>query len=335
MSLAARTTLAAPFRRYTLAGKSVVVSGGSRGLGLVVARELARRGARLALLARDPAELEAAREDLVGLGVAGVTIVACDVRRKDDVERALVQVVAAQGPVDVLVNIAGVIGVGPIEAMNESDFEEAMATNFWGPFHLVDAVVPGMRVRGGGRIANVSSIGGLVAVPHLLPYSASKFALTGYSLGLRAELAKDGIGVATICPGLMRTGSPRNATFKGDRAAEYAWFAAADALPGLSTSAESAARRIARAIERNEALVRITAPAKLAALAATVVPGLTSATMALTSAILWRAAPSRDATGARGGDDAPAWATALDAAAASRNNELRPRSDEDGARRRL
>ena len=76
-------------------------------------------------------------------------------------------------------------------------------------------------------------------MPHLLPYSASKFALVGFSEGLRAELAKDGIRVTTVCPGLMRTGSPPNAAFKGRHREEYAWFALSDALPILSISAEA------------------------------------------------------------------------------------------------
>jgi short-subunit dehydrogenase len=125
-----------------------------------------------------------------------------------------------------------------------------------------------MRERGGGRVANIASIGGLVAVPHLLPYSASKFALVGLSQGMHAELAREGILVSTIAPGLMRTGSPRNALFKGAREQEYAWFAISDSLPLLSMSATRAARRIVQAIERGEARVVLGLPAKIAALAA-------------------------------------------------------------------
>jgi NAD(P)-dependent dehydrogenase (short-subunit alcohol dehydrogenase family) len=315
---------ASPFRRFDLQGKSVLVSGGSRGLGLAIARELGGRGARLTLLARDERGLIRARESLVAEGIHDVAIAICDVTDKVEVQHAVVETVAGRGGLDVLVNVAGIIEVGPIEAMRKADFERAMATNFWGAFHLIEAVVPEMRAQGGGRIANVSSIGGEVAVPHLLPYVASKFALTGLSTGLRAELAKDGIGVVTICPGLMRTGSPVNATFKGNREAEYAWFTSADASPLFSTSAESAARRIARAIVRNEALVRITGPAKAAAVAVGLAPGLVSTAMTVANGLLPR---SEDTAGAPGRESIPRglprWVTILSDRAAARNNEQR------------
>ena len=96
-----------------------------------------------------------------------------------------------------------------------------------------------MRRRRCGRIVNIASIGGLIAVPHLAPYSVSKFALVGYSDALRAELAKDGIRVTTVCPGLMRTGSAGHALVKGHHQAEFAWFGALSSLPWYrSTRAE-------------------------------------------------------------------------------------------------
>ena len=130
-----------------------------------------------------------------------------------------------------------------------------MATNFWGMLYPTLALLPEMRARRSGRIVNITSIGGKLGIPHLLPYSASKFAAVGFSQGLRAELAGDGIKVVTVCPGLMRTGSPRNAIFRGQHRSEYAWFSISDALPGLSISAESAARRIVAACRRGDAEV--------------------------------------------------------------------------------
>src|SRR5262249_21748751 len=159
--------------------------------------------------------------------------VPCDVTDRKQADALVATVLARWRPIDVLVNNAGTICVGPQETMTEEDYREAMQTNFWGPLHMIEAVLPGMRQRRSGRIVNIASIGGKVSVPHLLPYSASKFALVGLSEGLRAELAKDGILVTTVCPGLMRTGSPRNATFKGQNTAEYAWFSISDSLPLL------------------------------------------------------------------------------------------------------
>src|SRR5207302_995684 len=138
------------------------------------------------------------------------------------------------GRLHVLINNAGVIQVGPMEEMTLADYEDTMQTHFWAPLFTTLSVLPALRRQGEGRIVNISSIGGKIAVPHLLPYSASKFALTGFSEGLRAELLKDGIYVTTVCPGLMRTGSPRNADFKGQHRAEYAWFSISDSLPFFS-----------------------------------------------------------------------------------------------------
>jgi short-subunit dehydrogenase len=227
--------------------------------------------------------------------------------------------------VDVLVNNAGVIEVGPMEVMTVEDYEEAMRTHFWGPLYATLAVLPGMRLRGQGRIVNISSIGGKLAPPHLLPYAASKFALTGLSEGLRAELKKDGIYVTTVCPGLMRTGSPINATFKGQNRAEYAWFSISDALPLASMAAERAARQIVRACRRGDAEVILSLPAKLAAKFHGLFPGLTSDLMGLIHRLL----PSPGGIGTQRAlghestsEASPSWLTALGERAAERNNEL-------------
>jgi short-subunit dehydrogenase len=159
------------------------------------------------------------------------------------------------GPVAMLVNDAGIIEVGPALSMTIDDYREAMAINFWGTLHTTLEVLPSMTARRTGRIVNITSIGGKIAVPHLLPYSASKFAAVGFSEGLRAELSGSGVKVVTVVPGLMRTGSPRNATFRGKQRAEYAWFSIADSLPGLSISAAEAARRIVRGAVRGDAHV--------------------------------------------------------------------------------
>jgi NAD(P)-dependent dehydrogenase (short-subunit alcohol dehydrogenase family) len=205
-------------RPYNFSGKSVVITGGSRGLGLVLARQLASEGARLTLIARNEQELRRAAADIHHRQpAADVLIVPADVGKREDVERAVSRVIGQCGSIDVLINNAGVIQVGPLDHMKLSDYDDAMRTHFWGPLCFVLAVLPHMRHQGGGRIVNISSIGGRISVPHLLPYSASKFALTGLSDGLRAELARDRIVVTTVCPGLMRIGSPLNAAFKGLR----------------------------------------------------------------------------------------------------------------------
>ncbi|MEJ7617506.1 MAG: SDR family oxidoreductase, partial [Pyrinomonadaceae bacterium] len=217
------------WRAFEMRGQTVLITGGSRGLGLLIARELARQGAQLAICARDGAELARARADLLACGARALAV-QCDVTERAQVNEMVHRVSEHFGRIDVLINNAGTIQVGPVEVMTVEDYEEAMKTHFWAPLYTTLAVLPEMRRRA-GRIVNISSVGGKIAVPHLVPYSASKFALVGLSSGLRTELAKDGIVVTTVSPGLIRTGSPRNATFKGQHREEYAWFSIGDSLP--------------------------------------------------------------------------------------------------------
>ena len=325
--LAARTA----FKRrqnYELGGKTVLITGGSRGLGLVMAREFAREGASVAICARDRAELERAQAELKAQG-AHVFAFPCDVSDRVQVKELIEVVTDHFGRIDVLVNNAGVIQVGPVEVMTLEDYEQAMAIHFWGPLYTMLAVVPQMRARGEGRIVNISSIGGKISVPHLVPYSASKFALAGLSEGMRAELAKDGVVVTTVCPGLMRTGSPRNATFKGQHRAEYAWFAISDALPVTSIQAERAARQIVAACKRGEAELIITTQAVAAIRFHQLFPEASADLRALVNRLL----PAPGGIGrkrAKGKDSesalAPSILTALSDRAAVRNNEMTERA---------
>ena len=265
-------------------GRVVVITGGSRGLGLVIARQLAGEGARLCLLARDTEELDRARAQLPP--EAEVMTLRCDVRRRADVRHAMDRLLEKWTAVDVLINNAGVIQVGPLEHMTSGDFEDSMATHFWGPLHLMFECVPAMRRRGFGRIVNIASIGGKVAVAHLAPYCASKFALVGLSDAVRAELDQYGIRVTTVAPGLMRTGGPLNAQFKGQHEQEYAWFAIADSLPSLTISAERAARKIIEACRFGDPELTITPVAKIAVRVNHLAPGLAARVMAAANRLL-------------------------------------------------
>jgi len=253
-------------------GKTALITGGSRGLGLLLAREFVTHGANVVICARDGDDLERARVDLERQG-GRVLSIPCDVSDRAQVDRLVREAAARFGAVDVLVNNAGTISVGPMEVMTLEDYEEAMRIHFWGPLYTTLAVLPAMRDRRQGRIVNISSIGGKVPAPHLLPYTASKFALTGFSEGLRAELKKDNVYVTTVCPGLMRTGSPPNANFKGKHQEEYAWFTISDSLPLTAMSAKRAARRIVLACQRGESEVILSVQAKLAAKFHGVFPG--------------------------------------------------------------
>ncbi len=254
-------------------GKTVLITGGSRGLGLVLARQLAAAGARLAICARDPDELARAYEDLRARG-GRVVAIECDITDRDRVRELVAVVRQRLGPIDVLVNNAGIIGVGPLEAMRLEDFESAMRTHYWASVYTCLEVIPEMKASRSGRIVNVTSIGGKIAVPHLLPYTGSKFAQVGLSEGLRAELAEYGVKVTTVVPGLMRTGSHVQAEFKGRHEEEYAWFALGAGMPGLSINAERAARQILGAAARGDAELVITLPARLAIIAHALFPNL-------------------------------------------------------------
>jgi NAD(P)-dependent dehydrogenase (short-subunit alcohol dehydrogenase family) len=312
------------------AGLSVVITGGSRGLGLVLARELGAEGARLTLLARNADELARAKEDLEGRGY-NVDVLACDLRDQEEAQAAIEDVVQRHGRIDVLINNAGVIQAGPIEHMEIADFEDAMAVHLWGPLYTSLAAVPYMKRQGGGRIVNVSSIGGLVAVPHLLPYCASKFALVGLSDGMRAELAKDEILVTTVCPGLMRTGSHINALFKGQHRAEFAWFSIGDSLPLLSIDAERAARQIVDACRHGDPHLTITMQARVAAVVDSVAPGFMARVMMLVNRLL--PGPTDDGGNEirTGWESRSSWSpspvTALSDRAAVENNEFQSRGD--------
>ena len=273
--------------RCDLSGKVVLLTGGSRGLGLELARVLGRRRARLALLARDDEELARARDQLGSAG-AEVEIFACDVRFQDQVQRVVREVVERFGQVDVLINNAGVIQVGPQETMRVSDYQEAMDTHFFGPLFLVQAVLPGMLQRHQGRIVNIASLAGKVPTPHLLPYVASKFALVGWSEGLHAELRREGIVVTTVCPGLTRTGSPRHVAVKGRHLVEYALFKLLDSLPYVSMSARTAAEEIVRGVELGQAEIILTGRARNGARLQGLAPGLVSELLALGTLLLPR-----------------------------------------------
>src|SRR3989442_15813396 len=287
------------FPSFSFSGKAVVVTGGSRGLGVVMARELSRRGAGLAICARDPAELERARAEL-GVRDAGVLAITCDVSDPAQAASLVAQTVERFGRIDVLINNAGVIQVGPLESMGVQDFREAVDVNYFGMVNTTLAALP--HLRGHGRIVNICSIGGAVAIPHLLPYVGSKYAAVGFSEGLTVEAAREGIRVTTILPFVMRTGAHWNALFKGRREREVAWFAIGASLPGSSVAADRAARRILRACARGEVYVSVGILAKAMRLLHGIAPGLVDRVAALVNRLL------PDPGGAAAGDFAePGW----------------------------
>src|SRR5216117_1908034 len=309
--------------RYSLHDKVVLITGGSRGLGLVLARQICAAGGKVALIARDPEELGRAKADLVRCGGAVLTL-QCDLLDTGQIRSAVRQTIDRFGKIDILINNAGIIEVGPLEHMTREDFERAMRLHFWAPFELISQIVPEMRTWGGGRIVNISSIGGKVAVPHLAPYSASKFALTGFSDAIRAELARDNIYVTTVAPGMMRTGSHVNAKFKGKHDTEFAWFAASAGAPLISINADRAARKILAACRRGQPSLTLTFDARTAILGNALFPNLTGYWMKMVNRFL-PGAGDDEGNQSRAGSQlrrlTPRWLTRLADRATKRNNE--------------
>ena len=319
-------------RRISFERRIAVISGGSRGLGLLLARRLVDEGAHVALLARTPEDLEAAVAEMGSAALA----VPCDVRDQDAVEDAIAVVVERLGAPSLLIHDAGVISVGPEEHMSDAAYAESVSVHFWGARFLTEAVRPHLPTDGTARIGYVSSIGGRVAVPHLGPYSVGKHALVGYADAMRAELAAGGIAVTTITPGLLRTGSHPNAHIRGQHEKEYAWFAIGDANPLVSMDGGRAADAILDALRHADPALTLTLPAKLAAAADGIAPGLVGQIMKGVARFL------PGATGPEGDEAKTGWQsvsalapsplTALADAQVAPNNELRghaPPADDD------
>ena len=308
-------------RALDFAGRTVVITGGSRGLGLEMARLFAAENARLVLLARDKTELDRAAKELQAAS-AQVLPIPCDLRDAEAIASTVNEIRGWSGTIDVLINNAGVIQVGPFETMNAADFQEALAVHLWGALELTRQILPLMTRN--GRIINIASIGGKVAVPHLLPYCVSKFALVGLSDGLRAELSRRQIRVTTVCPGLMRTGSHIQARFKGQHKKEFALFALANGLPLFSTGSRHAAQRIVEACRYGDASLLITPQARALHLANALMPNLTADLMSWTARLLpdSHGASTEAKTGRQSRSAlAPRFLTRLADAASVRNNE--------------
>lgn len=210
------------------AGATVLVTGASRGIGAAVARAAHRRGARLGLVARSEADLAALADELG----ADATHAVADVAVRTDVEQAVAEIETALGPIEILVNNAG---LGAYRAFVEEEletFERLMAVNYFGTLYATRAVLPSMVERGRGHIVNVASVAGLLGAPFESAYSASKFAVVGLSESLAAEVTGLGVGVSLVNPGPVRTSftAARGVEFQRDRPRPLDPGAVADAV---------------------------------------------------------------------------------------------------------
>ncbi len=275
-------------------GAVILITGGSRGLGFAIANRFAQRPVNLVLAARSFAELQKAQQSLLDqhahLRPENFYLVAADISKPEDCQRMVNEAFARFGRIDILVNNAGIIGVGPIEALTADLFEYTMRVNFLAAMQTTWAALPRLMSQSAApgwkhkaAIINISSIGGKLAVPHMLPYSAAKFALTGFSEGLYAELKGKKLHVLTVCPGLMRTGGEDHAEFYGDKEAEQAWFKFCAKTPGLSTTVEHASNKIFNALAQARTEITITPQAYLGTRYAGLFPGATQILNRLTN----------------------------------------------------
>ncbi|MGW2780229.1 SDR family NAD(P)-dependent oxidoreductase [Streptomyces populi] len=288
--------------RSDLDGLSALVTGGSRGLGLLLSARLARRGCRVTMAARDEDELRRGAEWVEERTGAAVSTAVCDVRDRHAVESTVRQADDRHGGLDIVVANAGVIQVAPVASLDSGAFEDAMATIFGGTVNTAMAALPRLRASGaGGRLCLIGSIGGLLAVPHLLPYSCAKAAVAALGEGIRAETAGDDLSVTTVHPGLMRTGSHLQAEFGGQSSKEFAWFSALSGTPVISMDADRAAERIVRALEKRRTRLVLTPAARAASLAHGVAPATVTRLSGLVARLL-PPPPAGDSTVGRAGD---------------------------------
>jgi short-subunit dehydrogenase len=332
------TALGGRLSRDDISGEVAVVTGASRGLGLLLARELARHSCKLVICARGAGALEKAAAELRACG-AEVAAVPCDLTDEASPQLLVEQATDRFGRLDTVISNAGIIRVGPVQTTSASDYEQALAIMALAPVRLALAALPIMRRQSHGRIVTIASIGGKISVPHLLPYNTAKFAAVGFSEGLRAELGAGPVTVTTVVPGLMRTGSHLQARFAGQAAKEFTWFALGASMPLVSMDAERAAHQIIEGVRARRPEIILTPAGQLAARAAGLVPGLTSGVLHWLDRLVLPPAPDQRggaaAAAAAGQDEAvPGYAldpavskkafdrlTALGRAAASRFNE--------------
>jgi NADP-dependent 3-hydroxy acid dehydrogenase YdfG len=188
-----------------LRDKVAVVTGGSRGIGLAIARALAVEGVKVAVTGKDEGRLSAARREIEAAGGA-VEALRADVRRYPDVERSIATIVSRFGGLDIVVNNAGIGLFGDVASLEPADWAEVIDTNLTGVFHVCHAAIPHLRRRGGGFIVNISSLAGKNAFRGGAAYCASKSGLNAFSEALMQEVRYDGIRVSYVMPGSVATG---------------------------------------------------------------------------------------------------------------------------------
>lgn len=256
---------------------AALVFGGSEGIGLSVAEGLLRQGCRVGLVARDAAKLAAARQhllDVTGAPPEHCLIDCADVTDAASVVAACTRLLAVMPDVSLVFSSAGQTLPGYVDTLVAADYEAQWRHNCLGMVHVVNAVLPQLRACGGGQIVGTSSLLGLMGMFGYSAYAASKFALNGYLLALRAELAPEGIGVTVLCPPAVDTPG-----FARENQVKPAEVLRAEMQAGVAPPAV-VAEALLRRLRRNPALVVPTLQARLVYLAYRLLPGLVQSQLA-------------------------------------------------------
>jgi len=193
---------------------TVLITGASQGIGKATALLFASQGYDLVLAARQPDRLAAVGQEIQSLGRQALTV-PTDVKNPEQVKTLVDKALEHYNAIDVLINNAGIYISGPVEEFSLEDWHQAVDTNLWGYIHTIQALLPHFIERGTGTIVNLSSIGGKVPVPYLVPYNTSKFAVTGLTEAMHSELKPKGIHVCGIYPNLIKSSFMERAIFQG------------------------------------------------------------------------------------------------------------------------
>jgi short-subunit dehydrogenase len=274
-------------RRNAFRDKVAIVTGGSRGLGLLLTRELLRRGAKVAICERGKHDLMHAyrilRQDFPQ---SELQIHQCDVGNNDQVQQFVKNVHRRFGKIHFLFNNAGIIKVAPILSSNLTTYDEALDVMFRGTLHMTYACLPHLLDSRPSHIVNITSIGAQIAIPHLAAYNCAKFAQIGFSESLAAELAEKRIAVTTVVPATMRTGSHVNARFGGQSAKEYRWFRFTATTPLVSVNADRAAATIIHGVQDRKPMIYIGYKAAVIARLHSLFPSTTTRLLAAANRLL-------------------------------------------------
>ena len=235
-------------QRWSLADKTAVVTGAAGGIGAATASALAAEGCNVVLVDLEADAAEAARRklDAVASDSGALSLaLSADVSELAQLEAVLQQTLDAFGDVDILINNAGVLRVGPALEVSDEAWQQVINVNLWGVIHGCRVFGKHFQAKGSGHIVNTASAAGLSGLPYSASYAASKFAVVGLSESLRWELAQFGIGVTVVCPGAVKTGIAKGSG--GPRTAEL--------VERYGLSVEPLAKRVVQAIERDKARV--------------------------------------------------------------------------------